>query len=454
LSTQPNFTPQWKEEVIGRLAAHRSRKPSTTGQETSAHSPEAGGSRAAQAAARVAARYAKAPSYSQMQAEEARVAVRAAEIATRVALEAQAAAETVLAGLHAASQQDLSRGPAKVHSIAPQVSNAGPPPAASPERVSPRVQPGEDQQVQAQTPAALAEAAQPETAGRPLGIRWDPDLPVRPVEQKPMPRKRAQEEFELATEDWWSPAEVTENLRNNPIEIAEAKPEGANLIQFPRELVATRKMRPRSAEGYSGPVTEAEAQLSIFEVDPGPVSASPEASSEVREVPASIWNGPDWSGIQLDTLPAAIPVSSTLTDEKATPLPVAPMGVRLLAAVVDCTLILAGLVITGFLVARNFQHPPAGKVAEVLGACALALCGLLYYAFFFAFPVSTPGMRYAGIALCTFDGRRPARAQLRRRLGAMALSLLPVGLGLAWAIFDDDHLSWHDRHSQTYLRRL
>jgi hypothetical protein len=36
----------------------------------------------------------------------------------------------------------------------------------------------------------------------------------------------------------------------------------------------------------------------------------------------------------------------------------------------------------------------------------------------------------------------------------MLLSILPVGLGLVWSLFDDDHLSWHDRYSQTYPRRL
>jgi uncharacterized RDD family membrane protein YckC len=65
----------------------------------------------------------------------------------------------------------------------------------------------------------------------------------------------------------------------------------------------------------------------------------------------------------------------------------------------------------------------------------------------------TPGMRYAGIALCTFDDDVPTRRQLRRRLGAMAVSLLPVGLGIVWSVFDEDHLSWHDRMSGTYLRK-
>jgi hypothetical protein len=38
-------------------------------------------------------------------------------------------------------------------------------------------------------------------------------------------------------------------------------------------------------------------------------------------------------------------------------------------------------------------------------------------------------------------------------LGALLLSVLPLGLGVAWALFDDDHLCWHDRLSKTYLRK-
>jgi uncharacterized RDD family membrane protein YckC len=447
LSTQPNFTPQWKEEVNRRLAAHKNRKISITGSENSSQTSASGTSRAAEAAARVAARFATAPSYSQLQAEEARVAVRHAEIATKVALEAQAHAESALAGLHAAAQEQPFRGPAVVQSIASSV-----PLAPIPDPVHPQVQPLRDKSTTEPGPVAPAVPAPLESERRSFGIRWDPDLPVRPVERKPAAApRRAQEEFELSVEDWWSPAEATENLRHKPIEVAEAEPEHANLIEFPRELIATRKIRPRLAEGA---VTEAEGQLSIFEVDPSAISTTVEARSAGQDATSSIWNRPDWSAIRLDNLPVGLPASASTVDLAATRFPVAPMGLRLMAAAVDGALILASFVSAGFLVAHQFSHPPEGKAGEVLGIGLLALIGLLYYAFFFAFPVGTPGMKYAGIGLCTFDDQSPSRAQLRRRLGAMALSLLPVGLGIAWSIFDEDHMSWHDRYSQTYLRKL
>jgi TRAP-type C4-dicarboxylate transport system permease small subunit len=62
-------------------------------------------------------------------------------------------------------------------------------------------------------------------------------------------------------------------------------------------------------------------------------------------------------------------------------------------------------------------------------------------------------MRWAHISLRTLNDARPARGQRCARLLALLLSLLPVGLGVAWAIFDESHLSWHDRLSRTYLKK-
>ena len=87
-------------------------------------------------------------------------------------------------------------------------------------------------------------------------------------------------------------------------------------------------------------------------------------------------------------------------------------------------------------------------------AAAILVAGFAYHALFFRLAGTTPGMHYAGIAVCTFNNEIPTQPELRQRLGAMALSLLPVGLGMVWTVFDEDHLSWHDRISGTYLRKL
>ena len=126
---------------------------------------------------------------------------------------------------------------------------------------------------------------------------------------------------------------------------------------------------------------------------------------------------------------------------------------RAVAAVVDGALIVGAFLAAALLAAYNMDQLPSLRLLEIGSAAGLFAIGLLYQALFFTFAEGTPGMKYARVSLCTFDDQSPTRAQLHGRLGALLLSLLPLGLGLAWAIFDEDHLTWHDRLSKTYQRR-
>jgi uncharacterized RDD family membrane protein YckC len=62
----------------------------------------------------------------------------------------------------------------------------------------------------------------------------------------------------------------------------------------------------------------------------------------------------------------------------------------------------------------------------------------------------TPGMRFAGLRLVDFDGRRPEREQRAIRLAASLLSIVSAGLGLVWALVDEENLTWHDHISKTF----
>ncbi|HEY3704495.1 MAG TPA: RDD family protein [Terracidiphilus sp.] len=486
---QPDLEPAWKQEVARRLAAHKNRKGSGAQDEAPAQQHAFGSSLAAQAAARVAARYARAKSYSDMQAEEARLAVRAAEIATRVALEAQAVAEEAIAELHAAATEP-QRGPAVVESISRGRVEAEIVVAAI--AVEPASRPEVDvMETTAETAVELvpevvveapAVARVPEPVittqivdGQSFGIRWEPDAPVRRLETKPESRPVVRtsarpsarpEPFELDTEDWWTPAQVSATLRNEPIAV-ETDPGTANLIAFPREIVATRKMRPRLLEPVQA-ATQTERQLSIFEVDPETVSTEPEVAVastpawQEKEWAGEQWatstavvqvSGPEWSGIELDEHP--------LLEQRPEPEPVrraqqiflAPLGQRLMAMAVDGCLILGVFFAAAMMLAARMQQPLMPRGVEMFVTLGVLTAGFVYNLLFMALGVSTPGMRYAGIAFCTFEEEIPTRAQLRKRLGAMVLSLAPVGLGLVWSVFDEDHLSWHDRMSGTYLRK-
>ena len=77
---------------------------------------------------------------------------------------------------------------------------------------------------------------------------------------------------------------------------------------------------------------------------------------------------------------------------------------------------------------------------------------VLYQLLFFSLAGQTPGMRYARIGLCTFTDENPTRSQMRRRLLAQAIAVCPLGLGVLWALLDDEGLGWHDRISRMYQR--
>jgi uncharacterized RDD family membrane protein YckC len=138
---------------------------------------------------------------------------------------------------------------------------------------------------------------------------------------------------------------------------------------------------------------------------------------------------------------------------RAPALDLASTSRRLLAVVVDASLVSGMFLSLAILVASRMTEVPGLRAAEIGSGFALLLGGALYLVLFFAFARATPGMLYARLRLCTFEGDDPTRAQRNARLVALLLSALPLGLGLAWAIFDEDHLAWHDRLSQTYLRR-
>ena len=451
MSTQTS-KPAWKQEVNQRLAAHKIRKGSLGASSQQVQAPQPGTSRAAEAAARVAARYAKAPSYTEMQAEEARAAVRVAEIATQVAIEAQTAAESALAGLHAASVEQPMRGPAVIESITR--SDVEEEQTRSPQAMLERADEVSENAsgVAAVEPEPAVRIAPPSVEtqevidGKTFNIRWEADLPVRALKM-PAP-SRPVEDFELNVEDWWTPAQVDATLHSEPLEV-DAEQQHANLVQFPRELVAARKVRPRLAT--LGEVLDHDAQLSIFEVEPGSISTEP-ATQMLSESPEKAWSAAGWSGIELDAHPARAEAPRPDAIEVHGPY-LAPVGLRLMAMAVDGALILGTFFGLGLWLMSKTTELPSTRMTEAIVVTGLILAVFGYHALFFKLAGTTPGMRFAGIALCTFNNEVPTPQELRERLGAMAVSLLPVGLGLVWSVFDDDHLSWHDRISRTYLRR-
>ena len=60
-------------------------------------------------------------------------------------------------------------------------------------------------------------------------------------------------------------------------------------------------------------------------------------------------------------------------------------------------------------------------------------------------------MRICGLRVATFDGAPPRLGQLLWRSFGYLVSGGTLLLGFLWALWDEDHLTWHDRISQTYV---
>jgi uncharacterized RDD family membrane protein YckC len=410
VSTLPsaNLFPSWKEEVNRRVADHKSRKAAPAqGSETLNPTHGAQSGRAARAAARVAARYSNAPSYSQMLAEEVRAAMHAAQAAKTAAEDAHAAVQMVLAGIEAAASTETASDLRIVT-----------------QRPAQTELPAEENLRETSVAAACAATAQAES---------DPFAGMRLAPLDADAHGRAAAGFTQA-----DPAE-------------EPEPIAANLIQFPREIVATRRLRPRRIEGPLAAL-ETAPQLSIFEVDAAYVSTLP-AAPAVGEPVAPDWMRSGWTAAETETRSRKEPAEATAAQSAASSIvDLAPVSRRAMAIVVDGALTLAGFAVLMALATASGLVMHNMRAFEVVCAVVVLLVYGGYQALFSSMTKSTPGMWYAGIGLCTTDGYIPNRAQRCRRLAALPLSVMPLGLGLAWSLFDEDRLTWHDRLSGTYMR--
>lgn len=226
-------------------------------------------------------------------------------------------------------------------------------------------------------------------------------------------------------------------------------------------------------------------QMRIFEVESEQISSSPDFDA----------TAPEWSSILLDAQPrgsmaatvngavhasyAAYDYSPNLPVEYATagdrpaqhleptaetrhlyamPFQAAPLSLRVMSATVDLSMVLMGFLLFIAAASLTITHfTPGGLQLSVQQTVLSGLFALLALSFgyqylFFTFSDATPGMRYARIGLCSFSDDNPSRAAIRRRILATALATAPLGLGLLWALLDEDRLGWHDRISRMYQR--
>ncbi len=156
----------------------------------------------------------------------------------------------------------------------------------------------------------------------------------------------------------------------------------------------------------------------------------------------------------LDFLPPAPAVPRKLGTTVETVIdcdaPVAEPVHRLCAAAVDAGMIViaCGFFLTTFyLLGGSF---PVTRPVTLIMAGAAVLIAMFYGFVWVCAGRQTPGMRALSLTLINFDGY-PADGASRwwRYLGA-CLGYCAGGLGLVWALLDEESLAWHDHISKTF----
>jgi len=199
---------------------------------------------------------------------------------------------------------------------------------------------------------------------------------------------------------------------------------GAKIIEFPRFAWGPP---PPPPDQLAGPVMERPRILEVPEVAPPPpalggILIEPVQLQEIEKRP----------GIDI-------------------PLQSAPLGLRLIASLVDGLIIALAAALFGFIFWKvtSFRPPRLQIVIFLAGIPCLLWAAYQYLLIVYA--GSTPGLRAARLELTRFDGSRGNRGLRRWRVLASYLSAASLGMGYAWVFLDEDALCWHDRITRTYL---
>jgi len=132
-------------------------------------------------------------------------------------------------------------------------------------------------------------------------------------------------------------------------------------------------------------------------------------------------------------------------------VPVASLSERRDAGLVDALFVLITCAAFAGLFRSLGGEIAVDKVDAIVCGAVLYLFYGLYFLIFTVFSGPTPGMLLRGLSVVRLDGSLPETRQLVWRGFGYLVSAATLMLGFIWAAWDEDHFTWHDRMSQTYV---
>ncbi|HLW99009.1 MAG TPA: RDD family protein [Candidatus Acidoferrales bacterium] len=131
--------------------------------------------------------------------------------------------------------------------------------------------------------------------------------------------------------------------------------------------------------------------------------------------------------------------------------PVAELSLRRRAGAVDAVCLLLAFASVLALYAGVGGRLVLGRLDALVYGAILGLLYVQYFTLFTMMGGATPGMMLMGLRPVSFEGASATPGQLMWRSLGYLISGATALMGFLWAFWDEDHLSWHDRLSRTYI---
>ena len=245
-------------------------------------------------------------------------------------------------------------------------------------------------------------------------------------------------------------------IPQNMVKPVMGKPEPPKVIRFPRTqpaYVPTVEEVMLDELEQAAPAPES-PRITMEAYDAEPMELQ---QQEIESIEIEPMARPSLRGQQMDLLPSFDDIQLEPEEaridhnDEVIPRP-APMQQRLVAGLVDVAIV---LIATGAFALTFLEAAEQVPHSSMTMVCILAAGGIFWLVFQYIFLVyrrATPGMDFAGLELCTFEGKPTTMFERQCRAAASALSGFSIGLGYFWALVDEDRVGWHDRISRTHVR--
>lgn len=215
-----------------------------------------------------------------------------------------------------------------------------------------------------------------------------------------------------------------------------------NVIEFPSATEAEKRPKPKPGTKSAPPSFGMGSFESAFRDEHDAVEFRQPPSPPPPE--PRIETGP----LEIELGPSGDSPEATGEDSST---PIASMGTRFYAAVIDSLVLLAGAAIYGLIYWKAGGSFSPSPLDLATGAAIGAFFILAYFAGCTAMASATPGLLLTGLEVITFEGNPPGISHsLWRGLGYL-VSMAALMLGFIWAVVDAEGLTWHDRMSRTFV---